>query len=460
MKLFMDIRRSLNALSAKDNKKLFFISCIQSALGLLDLMGVVLLGALGSLAIRGVQSKGAGDRVSKFLDFIGIGQVSFQGQVAILGTVAAIFFTVKTVLSMFISRKILYFLASKSADLSSRLISKSLNRNLMTQQKQTFQELQYAVGLGATSLMLGVIGTTTVVISDVFLLFIMFFGIFIIDPFTASLSILLFGSIGSVLYFSLHKRARHIGEKLADFNLESYEKLNEVLLAYREIYVRNSRYHYADKISNLRHRYSSFSAEQVFIPNISKYILELSITIGVLLISAVLFLTRDASLAASGLLAFMAAGSRIAPAILRLQQNFIQVQISIGSSTKTFDLISELEGINELKLSSVREKSSFLDFNPEVIIKNVTFSYEKTNKFAIKNINLKIGKGELVALVGPSGSGKSTLVDLILGLNEPSIGYIEISGLAPDKVLETWPGAIGYVPQEVGLINGTIREKI
>jgi ABC-type multidrug transport system fused ATPase/permease subunit len=258
----------------------------------------------------------------------------------------------------------------------------------------------------------------------------------------------------------LHRRARNIGLELAKFNLESSEKINEVLFAYREIYVRNSRFFYADKISKLRHQYSTFNAEQTMLPNISKYIVELSITIGVLLISAVLFLTRDASNAASGLLAFMAAGSRIAPAILRLQQSLIQLQVSAGSADPTIKLLSELEDVNILKKPLLKEKDDYQGFESKVILKDLNFTYGGDSNFQLKNFNLEINEGEFVALVGPSGSGKSTLIDLILGLNQPTSGSVEISHIPPGKALETWAGAIGYVPQDVGIINGTIRENL
>ncbi len=460
MKLLPEMKRSLYILPPKDRKKLLIVSGLQSALGILDLVGVVLLGALGSLAIRGVQSKGPGDRVSRFLDLVGIDQVSFQGQVAILGIVAALFLAIKTLLSVSISRKILQFLGRKSAEISDQMISKSLSRNLIAQQNLTPQMMQYAIGTGVSSLVIGFIGTSTLILSDAVLLLIMALGIFYIDPVTAALAISLFGAIGTVLYFSMHRRARKIGLELAKFNLESSEKLNEVLLAYREIYVRNSRFFYASKISKLRHQYSSFNAEQALLPNISKYIVELSITIGVLLISAVLFLTRDASQAASGLLAFMAAGSRIAPAILRLQQSLIQLQVNAGSANPTIELIRELETVSNLEEPIGKLIGNYPGFESKVIIKEMNFCYEDQSKFAIKEFNLEIHEGEFVAFVGPSGSGKSTLVDLILGLNEPTSGSIEISNLSPDIALQTWPGVIGYVPQDVGIINGTIRENL
>jgi len=66
----------------------------------------------------------------------------------------------------------------------------------------------------------------------------------------------------------------------------------------------------------------------------------------------------------------------------------------------------------------------------------------------------------IVYITGASGSGKTTLADLMLGLLEPSTGKVLISGLKPSEAIRKWPGAIAYVPQEVTIFNGTIRENI
>jgi ABC-type multidrug transport system fused ATPase/permease subunit len=75
-------------------------------------------------------------------------------------------------------------------------------------------------------------------------------------------------------------------------------------------------------------------------------------------------------------------------------------------------------------------------------------------------LNFSINQGETVAIVGPSGAGKSTLIDLLLGIYLPSSGAIKISGCAPSESITRWPGAIGYVPQEVVLMSGSIAKNV
>jgi ABC-type multidrug transport system fused ATPase/permease subunit len=78
----------------------------------------------------------------------------------------------------------------------------------------------------------------------------------------------------------------------------------------------------------------------------------------------------------------------------------------------------------------------------------------------IKSASLEIPSGTSVAFVGPSGAGKTTLIDLLLGLLEPDSGTVRISNLDPIQAIKKWPGSISYVPQDVMIIDGTIRENI
>jgi ABC-type multidrug transport system fused ATPase/permease subunit len=78
----------------------------------------------------------------------------------------------------------------------------------------------------------------------------------------------------------------------------------------------------------------------------------------------------------------------------------------------------------------------------------------------LKNINLEVKPGEIVAIVGKSGSGKTTLVDIITGVLSPNTGQVTISKIKSADVSRQFPGAISYVPQDVFISNGTIRSNI
>jgi ABC-type bacteriocin/lantibiotic exporter with double-glycine peptidase domain len=99
-------------------------------------------------------------------------------------------------------------------------------------------------------------------------------------------------------------------------------------------------------------------------------------------------------------------------------------------------------------------------FNPNIMLRDVKFYYDQRKQPNLEIDNLYIPPGRSLAVVGPSGAGKTTLVDVMLGILEPSSGFINISGQNPRIAISKWPGAIAYVPQDVLIIEGTIAENV
>jgi ABC-type multidrug transport system fused ATPase/permease subunit len=97
---------------------------------------------------------------------------------------------------------------------------------------------------------------------------------------------------------------------------------------------------------------------------------------------------------------------------------------------------------------------------PTVQIRSLSFSYPDKDGEVLSGVNLDLGSGEFLAVVGKSGAGKSTLVDALLGLVVPQYGSVLISNVEPKECLINWPGAIAYVPQETHIINGSLRSNV
>jgi ABC-type multidrug transport system fused ATPase/permease subunit len=454
------IGRSARVLSRSDQKKILLVMILQIAMGALDLIGVAIIGILGALAVSGVESRQPGNRVSFVLKLLHIDGLTFQNQAAVLGATATIILISRTIFSILFTRRTMFFLSRRGATISSHLVSKLLSQSLLKIQEKTSQETIYAVTTGVNAITLGVLGTTVSLVSDSSLLVVMAIGLFVVDPTIALSTALVFGIIGLAMYKLMHKRAQRLGSQEAVLSIASNEKISEVLNSYRESVVRNRRDYYAREIGGLRLNLANTLAEIAFMPNISKYVIETTMVLGALLISAIQFMLQDATHAVATLSVFLAAGTRIAPAVLRVQQESIVIKGSLGTAGPTLDLIESLGDLGAPPRVSDEVDVDHLGFTSKVEISSVTLTYPGKPAPAIRNINLSVNPGESVAFVGSSGAGKTTLVDVLLGVLTPQSGAVEISGLTPLETVSKWPGAISYVPQDVTISNGTIRENV
>lgn len=454
------LRRAFRIVPKQDRRKISIVVFLQLLLGLLDLIGVAFIGVLGALAVTGVQSQQPGDRVSEVLRILNLEGFSFQGQAAALAIMATVVLVTRTFFSIFVTRRIFYFLSRRAAIITSELMSKLLSQSILVIQSKSIQDNLYSITTGVGALTLGVIGSGITLLADASLLLILLLGLAYVDSVMALITFIFFGSLGWVLYRLMNVKAQELGRRNFELAVLSNQKIIEVLESYRESFVHDRRGFYTSEVRKLRLRLSDVLAEIQFMPNISKYILESGIIIGAVFIAGAQFLLQDARHAVATLAVFLASGSRIAPAVMRIQQSAIQMRSGLGASEPTMnmmELFARIDNQNELN----REvEFIYPGFDPQIQIKNVSFTYPGSSNPAIKDINLDIRPGQSVAIVGSSGSGKTTLVDVLLGILEPDAGQVLISHSSPQDAVKIWPGAISYVPQDVKIVDGTFRENV
>jgi ABC-type multidrug transport system fused ATPase/permease subunit len=423
-------------------------------------LGVLAIGLLGALSVTGIQSREPENRVSQALQFLNISNFSFQKQALYLGISAVLLLVGRTFLSIFFTRRILFFLSRRGAKISANVLARLLSQPLLFVQQRTSQETLYAVTRGVEMIVLQVIATAIVLISDLSLLFIMAIGLLVVDLTTAIGTLTIFIIIGFFLYRFMHIRAGALGIKNSELNIKSNERIVEVFGSYRELVVRNRRDYYAREIGNLRYLLADTSAEISFLPYVSKYVIESSVIIGALLIGASQFLLQDAAHGVATLAIFLAAGTRIAPAVLRVQQGSIQIRGALGQAKPTLDLLESLGDKPVIENVDDTVDLNHNGFKSEIEVKNISLTYPNRLKPAISTINLSIPSGCSIAFVGPSAAGKSTMIDVLLGVLNPDEGTVLISGLPPMQAVTKWPGAISYVPQDVSIAAGSIRQNV
>jgi subfamily B ATP-binding cassette protein MsbA len=163
------------------------------------------------------------------------------------------------------------------------------------------------------------------------------------------------------------------------------------------------------------------------------------------------------NLTAGALVSFLLYALYVAGAIGSLASLFGAYQEAVGAARRVFDLLETVSSVKD----PARPLKLPRPLRGEIAVDKVSFNYNPALPEVLQGVSLRIGAGEVVALVGPSGAGKTTIASLLPRFWDVSSGRITFDGIdIRDLSLSDLRGAIGIVPQEPTLFSGTIRENI
>ena len=153
--------------------------------------------------------------------------------------------------------------------------------------------------------------------------------------------------------------------------------------------------------------------------------------------------------------------------ILAFQRMFTYVASILRSRAIIINTKPAAEQINDLQkeafslISPNKGTKTFFNLKNEINLKGINFKYPNNSNQIISDLNLKIKKNKITAIVGKSGSGKSTLIDMLMGLLYPQKGSIEIDNINLNNFdIDSFRAKIGYIPQDPVLFNLSIKENL
>ena len=186
----------------------------------------------------------------------------------------------------------------------------------------------------------------------------------------------------------------------------------------------------------------------------------LSEFMGAILISLILWLggrmvlSPEPTLTGEFFITFIVIFSQLISPAKSFSTAFFKIQKGAASLDRIKELLKE-----DLKVKQAENPKTLNDFSQTIEFKNVNFKYDQD--LVLKNVNLKINKGEMVALVGPSGGGKSTLADMLPRFYDPTDGEILIDGENLKNLkIEDIRNQMGIVTQESILFNDSVFNNI
>lgn len=155
---------------------------------------------------------------------------------------------------------------------------------------------------------------------------------------------------------------------------------------------------------------------------------------------------------------FGLAGIRLLPSMNRILNSLNSIKYMQGVLKDVMgDIVSATNMNNTIQINENPRTNEFVF--ESLTLENINFNYVP-NTPVLKNISLTIERNQSIGFVGHSGSGKSTLIDIMLGLLSQDTGNIVINGRDIDDVLSEWQRSVGYIPQDIYLIDDTIKANI
>ena len=202
------IYRSFNILLKKEKQKFLFIICGQIFLGLIELLTVALIGAIGAITVSGIANRKIGDRTNYFLEILNLSGMDTEKVISILGAGTLFLLIFKTSISLYISKKIFTYLSYKSAKISSQLLNSYFMQSYQYIKQIPSQEIVLNLNRGVDSITVGILASLANLVSDIFLLLILLSGLFFIDPGLAISLLLIFSFISIILYKFFREKMR------------------------------------------------------------------------------------------------------------------------------------------------------------------------------------------------------------------------------------------------------------
>ena len=431
-------------------KFIFFLMIINS---LLEVLSIGMLLPLFSLVFSGTDNSLITKKILEFFSSSGL-NISIE----IFLFIVILTFFLKYSFTIFYTKYVTSFIVNLRASISSTIFKdylyKSLNYHSKNSSATLVRNIDKEVGIFINNYLSPVLSYILAILTILFI-----FLLLLVVNFKITLILIIFFTlIYYVIILLFSKKLKEIGEKRQHhdkFSLkyiyQAIRTIIEVKLLELEKFYRDSFFYHVNMIAKV-------SVSRSVIGVLPKIIFEFSLLIIICYLIYIYNLRNypiDDLMAQ--LLVYATAGFRILPALNLITSSNQKIKFGQPAAKLLSDTYLNFD---ERSYSKDKKYENLeINFEKEILIKNIKFSYENDNKI-FDNFDIKLNKYQTIGIKGKNGSGKTTLVKIISGLIKTEGLIMLIDGTKIDINSSAWKKLIGYIPQEVNLIEGSIIENI
>lgn len=448
VRLIRDLRYLVSVFPPGTKSRLVWLGIAQFLVSLLDVLGL-------TAVIPVIQVVNGGDYQSGYIGRVhaALGSPDRAWFVAILCALMIVAFALKGIASLVIAWWSGGLTARLQVHTSATLLASYLTEPYLRQRRRDASEVVRTVETAVNSAVYQVLGGVIACFGQLLsVLFIMVF-LAVVSPTMTAVTVVYFGLTLAIIQWVLGRRNRLAGRQAQEAARERSRHLLQSVYGAREIRMHDAedifvaRFREASETAGVASRNSNFYAQA------PKYVLEFAMVLGIALMLLSGSFAGDSNEALPLLAVFVAAAVRLLPVATALSTTVGNIKFGQEGLTVA---CNALRRTGPAGAGGGRRVGLIPDGSPGLEVEHVTFRYPDGQSNAVDDVTFAVPPGTSIALCGASGSGKTTVVDLILGLLTPTGGVVRYGGEDVAALGEHWRSRVGYVPQDVYLLQDTL----
>lgn len=284
----------------------------------------------------------------------------------------------------------------------------------------------------------------------------------VVDAFTAIVVAGIMAAIVYVIIRALRKQVVKQGKRQNDASAEYIKWINQGLGAVKETKVLRKENFFVAEFSASYDAFSTALQKYYVLLDMPRIVIEGLVVAGLLILIILKIEMGNSPLDIVPLLGVLALSAfRLMPSANRIVSYYNGIKNQMPFFNEVYPDLIEIKKRLLNKAVCVEDAADVrLSFEKRIEISHLGFSYHENDNVIFNDVSFSIPKGSFVGIIGPSGAGKTTFVDILLGLFNPSSGKILCDGVDIFKDIRSWQANLAYVPQDIYLIDGTVRENI
>lgn len=288
------------------------------------------------------------------------------------------------------------------------------------------------------------------------------FLLVVINPVMAISLLLLAVGTALIMVLGLRKKTAECGEQCREAFAKRYQHAYQAVNGIKEIHVMKRQKNFLRYFEEASDVACKYNTRYLWISKLPSRVIE------TIFISGLVFLVllsmrgiNDITVLVAQFGAVAVASVRILPSISNIANAMNSLVFQRPALENAYENITNLKNQpGNCEQQKIIEVSPHVGFHDKIQIKNINWRYSDELPNVLENLEMEIRPGEAIGLIGESGAGKTTLADILLGLFKPQAGEILVDGKSIYENSTNWNKLVGYVPQNVFLIDDTVRNNI